>query len=291
MPRRKMTDEEKIERDRKIRLKREKELLESDLKRVREQYTPEPAYFHEVGDEITYGAWDYTKILEVFDDGKFYKCFSSTTNHNTNQGRSIYSEKEHYLPWYEAGFLFDALSDERLEQQDDIRISYQQRDMMALLMKMVDRYGIDLEPEYQRGNVWTDLQKYSLIESIFKNIDIGKFTVIRRPWGTHPDIPMTPKLYEMLDGKQRLTAIFEYYTGKFMYQGRYFYQLHWRDQHHFKHYNISYAETEPLTNEQKYRYFLKLNTTGTPVDEKHIDKVTKMWENEKNEPNSTKKKN
>jgi hypothetical protein len=32
-----------------------------------------------------------------------------------------------------------------------------------------------------------------------------------------------------------------------------------------------------LTQEQKYRYFLKLNTTGMPVDKKHIKKVKKMW--------------
>ena len=49
-----------------------------------------------------------------------------------------------------------------------------------------------------------------------------------------------------------------------------------RDQHHFEEYNISYAQTEPLTAKQKYRYFLNLNTNGTPVDPKHMEKVKGM---------------
>jgi len=33
---------------------------------------------------------------------------------------------------------------------------------------------IDLTPDYQRGNVWSDYQKVDLIDSIFNEIDIGK---------------------------------------------------------------------------------------------------------------------
>ena len=32
-----------------------------------------------------------------------------------------------------------------------------------------------------------------------------------------------------------------------------------------------------MTDEQKYRYFLKLNVSGTPMSEEHIEKVRKLW--------------
>jgi hypothetical protein len=48
------------------------------------------------------------------------------------------------------------------------------------------------------------------------------------------------------------------------------------DRYHFKHYSAAIAETENLTKAQKYRYFLKLNTTGTPQDPEHMKKVTDM---------------
>jgi uncharacterized protein with ParB-like and HNH nuclease domain len=165
---------------------------------------------------------------------------------------------------------------ERLEQDDDIRFSYSQRDLSSLISMYLGKYGIDLNPEYQRGNVWKPYQKVDLIDSIFNNIDIGKFAVIKRPWGPDSSKPMTPKLYEMLDGKQRLTAIIEFYLGLFTYKGKTYDQLGPLDQQHFKYYRISEAETEPLTDEQKYRYFLKLNTTGTPVDPDHMKKVEGM---------------
>lgn len=253
--------------------------LEMSYNEILEKDIPEPVYIFKVGDRVVYGAWEYTEVLDVFQNGKFYKCHSCTISRNTNKG-DVWNEKAHYLPWFEAGVY--RTSDEiaaidRLEEDRDIFFNYMQRDMMSLLSMMSNKYGIDLDPEYQRGNVWSLEQKVNLVDSIFKNVDIGKFAVIKRPWGNNPSKPLTPKLYEMLDGKQRLTAIWEYYCGRFKYKGKYFYELHPRDQSHFKHYTISYAETEPLTKEQTYRYFLKLNTTGTPVDSEHIAKVRKLW--------------
>jgi hypothetical protein len=290
MPRRKMTEEEKAERDRKKQVKHLKHLIERDLYDLRTRWNlPEPAYQHEVGDRIKYGNWQWTGILEKLDDGKIYKCFSISWKTNTNHFKPFHEMKIHYLAWYDAGFYKsneEISAMERLEEEEDIRISYQQRDLISLLHYMDNEYGIDLEPEYQRGNVWKHRQKVALIDSIFKNIDIGKFTIIRRPWGKNPNKPITPKLYEMLDGKQRLTALHEYRMGRFKWKGKYFHELHPQDMNHFQYYNISYAETnENLTKEQKYRYFLKLNTGGTPVDEKHLDKVRKMWLDAKNDRN------
>jgi hypothetical protein len=279
MARHKMTSTEKFLKKQIDNRKHTAHLLEMSYNEVLEKDIPEPAYIFEVGDRIVYGAWDYTEILDVFQNGKFYKCYSCTVSRNTNKG-DVWNEKVHYLPWFEAGVY--RTSDEvatidRLEEDRDIFFNYMQRDMMSLLSMMSNKHGIDLDPEYQRGNVWSLEQKVNLVDSIFKNVDIGKFAIIKRPWGDNPNKPLTPKLYEMLDGKQRLTAIWEYYCGRFKYKGKYFYELHPRDQSHFKHYTISYAETKPLTKEQTYRYFLKLNTTGTPVDPEHIAKVRKMW--------------
>ena len=283
MGRRKLTEEEKKEKEYQKKVDNMKLLLERDKKDLERKNIPEPSYFFNVGDRIVYGNYDWTGVLEIFEGGKYYKLFSVTwaTNRNIPDSSSF---KIHYEAWYNLAFYRspEEISQmERFEEDEEIFFSYQQREMNSLLMKMVDEFGIDLNPEYQRDLVWTDDQKYELIESIFRHIDIGKFVVIRRPWGDDPMIPLTPKLYEMFDGKQRLTAIWEYFTGRFQYKGKYFYELHPRDQNHFKYYNISYAEINPLTKEQKYRYFLKLNTNGTPISKEHMEKVKKLWEEEK----------
>ena len=256
-----------------------KQQMESSLKDARDHRIPEPTRFFEIGDEVRYGAWDWSGILDILDDGKIYKVFSITRNTKRNVP-DYTSFKIHFMPWYDlqpemTHEEFDAI--ERLTEDNDIFFQYAQRDVMALLYMSFDKMGLDFEADYQRGHVWTEKQKVDLIDSMFRNIDIGKFVIIRRPWGDNPSKPATPLLYEVLDGKQRITALLDFFCGRIKYKGKYFSEMHPFDRNHFRHYNISYAETKPLTQEQKYRYFLKLNTTGMPIDQKHLDKVRKMW--------------
>jgi hypothetical protein len=274
MSRKKLTEAEKFMAKLRKQQKHEQDLIEMDWKDIQRKRIPEPAYFHEVGDEVDYGAWKYTEILDVLDGGKIYKCYSCTM-HN-HYGKLVFGDKIHFEPWYRLGFIKENWPNS-VEENNDIFFHYSQRDLSGLLSLMFSSYGIDLEPNYQRGNVWIETQKISLIDSIFKNIDIGKFTIIKREWGDNPNKPKTPFMYEMLDGKQRLTAIYEFYIGKFKYKGMYFYEMNIGDRNHFRYYPVSYAETQPLTNEQKYRYFLKLNTTGTPMNKEHLRKVRELW--------------
>jgi hypothetical protein len=221
-----------------------------------------------VGQEVRIGNLDWSAILEVCDDHLFYKVLTVTA-YNQSKGVEF---RIWYVHWTDCmPIQDDPAAIPSMRRNEDIRISYQQRDVRALLSMYHTSSGLDLDPNYQRGHVWSDDQKVSLIDSIFRNVDIGKFTVIRRPFSEELDC-----YYEMLDGKQRTQALIEFYQDGFKYRGRYYSELHPFDRYHFKGYNISYAETEPLTRSQKYRYFLILNTAGTPMSEGHLDKVRDM---------------
>lgn len=254
------------------RLKREKLDVLEDL-------LPEPSVKFAVGDRVKYGAYDWTGVLATYRGSRIYKCFSVKRHTNTNQG-DYTSWKIHYEPWHNLNTYRKQGGIVRLEQDDDIYFSFQQRDIYSLVHQYLNKYGLDLDPDYQRGHVWDNDQKVNLIDSIFKHVDIGKFAVVKRPWGPDGNKPLTPKLYEVLDGKQRITAIIEYFLGRFPYKGKYFNELGYRDQGHFLSYSISYAESDYLTKEQKYRYFLKLNTSGTPVDPAHMKRVAGLLEKE-----------
>ncbi len=264
------------------RLEKFQNEMESSLKDCHRKRIPEPTRQHAIGDRIRYGAWDWSAILEVLDDGKIYKVFS-VTRHTKRNVPDYTDYKIHYMVWYD--FQPEMTEDEyaameRLVQDDDIFFQYSQRDVYALLMMSFDGMGLDFDVDYQRELVWTQQQKVELIDSIYRNIDIGKFVIIRRPWGDDPNKPATPLLYEVLDGKQRINAMLDFYLNRFQYKGLYFSELHPFDRNHFRHYRISFAETHPLTREQKLRYFLKLNTCGTPVDRRHMDRVEQMWHDE-----------
>ncbi len=262
-------------------LKTDTEQLQRDKRNVTKGFIPEPPLVYNVGDRVRYGAWNWTGVLEVFENGKYYKLFSVTyhTGRNIPDGIEF---KIHYEPWHQLVPYRKSVDHiESLIQDDDIFFNYYQQDIRSLFSMYFNQYGIDLDPDYQRGNVWDEDQKVALIDSIFKNIDIGKFAIIKRPWGNDPNKPQTPHLSEMLDGKQRLTALIDFFCGRFTYRGKYYNDLHPLDQSHFRNYSVSVAQSEGLTNEQKYRYFLKLNTNGSPIEPEHMERVKDMLEKEK----------
>ena len=74
---------------------------------------------------------------------------------------------------------------------------------------LVDFKGrINVEEEYQRGKVWSTPQQALLIDSILRGFDIPKIYVHKMP-------PGAPYLFNVIDGKQRLTAIWRFFSNDF----------------------------------------------------------------------------
>ena len=67
---------------------------------------------------------------------------------------------------------------------------------------------INVEAEYQRGKVWTQPQQALLIDSIMRGFDIPKIFLRKLPDGSR-------FLFDVIDGKQRLTAIWRFVSDKF----------------------------------------------------------------------------
>ena len=65
------------------------------------------------------------------------------------------------------------------------------------------RKRINVDAEYQRGKVWSQGQQALLIDSIIRGFDIPKIFLRKRPDGS-------PYLFDVIDGKQRLTAIWQF---------------------------------------------------------------------------------
>src|SRR5580693_1376269 len=78
---------------------------------------------------------------------------------------------------------------------------------------IVGRIGsgdIDLQPEFQRGEVWTRLKKQRLIDSILRDWHVPPIHVIENP---------NTRKQEVLDGQQRLVSIRDFVHGEFPVDG------------------------------------------------------------------------
>ena len=82
--------------------------------------------------------------------------------------------------------------------------------------------------------------------------------------------------YEILDGKQRLSTLIEFYENKITYKGKYFNELSWKDKSVFLDHMISVAEVKETDRKTVLKYFLMLNRTGKVMDESHLNEVEQM---------------
>lgn len=241
----------------------EEEIRENNIKRVKNEhpFCPEPTRFFRVGEYVRLGAWGSSRVAEVIEDGKYYRIIDENT------------DRDSWFPWYSIHSA--PVSNKVMAKNKDIRNTYLQQSVEGLLGKVLS-FGVDFDPDYQRDFVWNDKDREKLIDSIFNNIQIGNFVFVELPWRGR-EYPA----YQILDGKQRLSAIVDFYLNKFKYQGYYFNDLIREDQNWFKHFPVSVAELPENTPREKVlRQFILLNTTGHVVGEEQLEKVRKLLEKE-----------
>lgn len=237
------------------------------LKQVREKYTNSPTYMFKVGERVQHGAVTLSHVKEILDDGKILLLAETVTE--TNYGNPYTADREMYVAWQEV-MPWKDWKGKKPFKTNTFRLHYSQRQVDGLL-HMYYGSGVEMDPDYQRGLVWDLADKEALIESIFRDVDVGKFVFAPRPYA-----PNSPS-YEIIDGKQRLTTLIEFAECRFKWRGLTYYDLHPHDQNHFDNYPASYAELgQGATRAEILDCFVRLNTTGKPQDPKHLLKVQEM---------------
>lgn len=81
---------------------------------------------------------------------------------------------------------------------------------LRTLVKRIEDGELDLQPEFQRGEVWSELKQQRLIDSILRDWQIPPVHIVIDP--------ETDRQF-VLDGQQRLVAIREFVTGNLRVNG------------------------------------------------------------------------
>src|SRR3954469_10484487 len=85
------------------------------------------------------------------------------------------------------------------------------RHTIDYLHRQYKKGRINLKPDYQRSRVWNDEQRYALIDSISEEFPIG--LVMLNVVAHVDDDNVKVDRYEVVDGQQRMSTIFEYLDG------------------------------------------------------------------------------
>jgi hypothetical protein len=127
------------------------------------------------------------------------------------------------------------------------------------IYKRRDRYDI---PEWQRGEVWDDERKQALLDSILRGWKLPKFYFLK----------ISADDYEVVDGQQRLTAIYEFFGNTLplsdesakVFGGPYYKDLRTRIADAFDDFEIEYDEIEEAEEEELKEFFQRLQQ-GLPL--------------------------
>lgn len=241
----------------------EKEILE----KIEFGITPKnPVRTFIVDERVLWGAHKECYVRKIGIDNLYYLIESC----NVVRERNKPAQNElHWIEWFEI-FKYDKKTTTTVfREENKYNIRYCNSSIESLI-HYIYHAGIDFDVDYQRDYVWDVSDKIALIDSIFKNIDIGKFLLAQRNLSTNG------KLYEVIDGKQRLTAIKEFYEDRFQYNGVYFTELNPVDKNAFYNHPVTYGYLENPTREAILDTFIKMNTKGRVMDNKDIDKAKEL---------------
>lgn len=225
-----------------------------------------PTRLFNVGDSVKIGALQNVVITDVLFDGLVYGIHYDYMGES--YGRPDRKIGGGFWAWTEVFPMTSYLKGEPLRALDDVSIRMYNTTLDGLLHK-VYHSGVDFNPDYQRDLVWTAEQKVALIDSIFNNVDIGKFTFIKHDYSRD-------FYYEILDGKQRLSTLCEYYEDRFNWRGKYFSELCGSDANHYAQFSVAYGEVGEVTEQQIYKLFIKMNTSGMPMSQDHLQKIKSL---------------
>ena len=132
---------------------------------------------------------------------------------------------------------------------------------------------LDLNAYYQRSYVWEEKEQQEFLYSVFNNLPLGTIAIIDKDTYMEGD----PN-YEVVDGKQRITTILLYLNNNIPYKTE-------EGDYYFKDLDVSTSRQlrgrsmpyqclyHGMTEKDKLEYFYRINFTGVPQSEAHMEKV------------------
>lgn len=133
---------------------------------------------------------------------------------------------------------------------------------------------VDLNPIYQRDLVWTQEQKEHYLINLFESRASIEPTIVQ-----YYEEDVNNEIYEVLDGKQRLSTLFDFIDNKITVNGLYFKDLHDADQKFLMNFSVKYRriisekDSGDLDIKTKLQLFYEINLYGTKMSDEDLERV------------------
>ena len=137
--------------------------------------------------------------------------------------------------------------------------------------KWTKEMDLQLNPDFQRGHIWTEAQQIAFMEFILRG---GKTSSIQF---NHPNWMGSFKGdFVCVDGLQRMTAIMKFCKNELPVFGGVYLEDFEDPAHVLRKYDISIRINNLKTRKEVLKWYLELNSGGTPHTDEEISRVQEM---------------
>ena len=137
--------------------------------------------------------------------------------------------------------------------------------------------GLILEPDFQRGHVWTEEQQTAYIEYLLMGGTSGRTIYLNAKDIENPS--PEARDYVCVDGLQRITAIQRFYHNEIPAYGQRYSQF--EGVLSPTKYTIKVVVNDLRSREEVLRWYLELNAAGTPHSREELARVRALLDRER----------
>lgn len=144
------------------------------------------------------------------------------------------------------------------------------RSVAATLEDMSKPYGIEMDPDFQRGHVWNDEQRRRYVEFALRGGKSGRTILFNQSgWNHRADARREPVV--LVDGKQRLEAVRAFLCDEIRAFGSLFSEF--EDKLSITGPSFTFCVNDLPTRKEVLQWYVDINAGGVVHTDEEIDRV------------------
>ena len=134
-------------------------------------------------------------------------------------------------------------------------------------------YNLQLNPNFQRGHVWTEQQQIAYVEFILKGGKPSRTIYFNMPsWGGVTPLTQYDD-FVCVDGLQRITAVLKFMNNEIKIFGSYYKEF---GDHMSSNAELLFNVNNLQTEKEVLQWYVDMNAGGTPHTSDEIERVREM---------------
>lgn len=166
------------------------------------------------------------------------------------------------------------------------QVNYSLKSLVNWINEQEQEYNLQLNPDFQRGHVWTKEQQISWLEFFIRGWKTGNILYFNDPyWLTWNHNNTGYNDFVCVDGLQRITTIQMFINNEIPVFGAFYKEFEdpkWLNNNRTIMVNVNTLKTK----NDVLKWYIDMNSGGTPHSKEEIERVKKMIIIEKVLPHS-----